>query len=295
MRESGPFMTATATGTTGATTTPAATPATTTTASSKTLPHHPWEFLTSYGIKWIAIVTMIIDHVAAILVWDQYIVLRSTAGASADALTCYNIYLVMRYIGRIAFPLFCFLLVEGFVHTRSRAKYVGRMFVFALISEWPYDFALYGTGIEFVEHQNVMFTLLLGFLTLWGGDELGKRLEGLGLPKGGTTVVVTILLVLAGAYVADVLELSYHAFGILLIGGFYLGRRWRLLQVAIGALLIAWYCWDHNWNTFQYYSVISLLFIFLYNGQRGRSMKWFFYAFYPCHLLLLGLLEIWMF
>ena len=319
-----------------------------------------WQFLTSYAIKWIAIITMVLDHVAAIIIWQIYgDVWRS--GARADAAAWYDLYLLMRHIGRIAFPLFCFLLAEGFAHTRSKPKYAWRLFLFALIAEWPYDFALYGTGFELVEHQNVMFTLLVSFLALWGGEALGglidralaRRRGGAGLAghtrlgahgapgaSAGTglsaaasahgtlgaisaggdglagtagspaalgahaattaipvrsaergltlpVILCTVALVLVGAVFADVTEMSYHAFGVLLCGALYLGRRFRLLQIALGALLVAWYCWDHA-DLFESYAVIGLALLLFYNGKRGRAMKWFFYVFYPAHLLIIA-------
>lgn len=289
-----------------------------------------WQFLTSYGIKWIAIITMVIDHVAAIIIWQIYgDVWRS--GARADAAAWYDLYLLMRHIGRIAFPLFCFLLAEGFAHTRSKPKYAWRLFLFALIAEWPYDFALYGTGFELVAHQNVMFTLLVSFLALWGGEALGglidralarrraaagstagARLGAHGVPavaagsalsatqdtapaavrsaeRGLTLPIIlcTVALILVGAVLADVTEMSYHAFGVLLCGALYLGRRFRLLQIVLGALLVAWYCWDHA-DLFESYAIIGLVLLLFYNGRRGRSMKWFFYVFYPAHLLIIA-------
>ena len=291
-----------------------------------------WQFLTSYGIKWIAIITMVLDHVAAIIVWQIYgDVWRS--GMRADAAAWYDLYLLMRHVGRIAFPLFCFLLAEGFAHTRSKPKYAWRLFLFALIAEWPYDFALYGTGFELIAHQNVMFTLLVSFLALWGGEAIGglvdrtlarrRALAGHGgasgrgvattggvdaagshfapagteaSPSAGSSasrqltlpvIVATVALVVIGAVFADVTEMSYHAFGVLLCGALYLGRRSRTLQILLGALLVAWYCWDHA-DLFESYAVIGLALLVFYNGRRGRSMKWFFYVFYPAHLLIIA-------
>ena len=96
--------------------------------------------INSFQLKWIAVITMIIDHTGAVLFPDD---------------------MVFRYIGRIAFPIFCFLLVEGFFHTRDVRKYMLRLGLFALISEIPYDLAFRDTVLEF-EHQNVFFALLLG-------------------------------------------------------------------------------------------------------------------------------------
>ena len=78
----------------------------------------------------------------------------------------WNIYQVMRFIGRIGFPVFCFLLIEGFLHTSSKKKYATRLFLFALVSEFPFDYALFNTPFA-PGYQNVFFTLFLGLLTIW--------------------------------------------------------------------------------------------------------------------------------
>ena len=101
--------------------------------------------ITSYQLKWIAIVTMVIDHMGAIL---------------------YPTEMVFRYIGRISFPIFCFLLVEGFCHTHDIFGYMARLGAFALMSEIPYDLAFNGEVLEFT-HQNVFFTLLLGVILMY--------------------------------------------------------------------------------------------------------------------------------
>ena len=116
--------------------------------------------ITSYQLKWIAIVTMVIDHMGAIL---------------------YPTEMAFRYIGRISFPIFCFLLIEGFFHTRNIFKYMARLGAFALISEIPYDLAFKGKVLEFT-HQNVFFTLFLGVLMMYvlekGGEWPQKAVEG---------------------------------------------------------------------------------------------------------------------
>ena len=101
--------------------------------------------LNSFQLKCIAVITMIIDHTGAVLFPGE---------------------LVFRYIGRISFPIFCFLLVEGFFHTRDMRKYMLRLGVFAVLSEIPYDLAFRGTMLEF-SHQNVFFSLLIGVMMMY--------------------------------------------------------------------------------------------------------------------------------
>ena len=105
--------------------------------------------MTSFVLRLIAIVTMTLDHTAAIFL--DY-------GTPA--------YIIMRSAGRLAFPIFCFLVVEGFVHTSSLPRYLGRMAAFAVLSEMPFDLAFHGGNFSLANGQNVFFTLLLGLLVL---------------------------------------------------------------------------------------------------------------------------------
>ena len=257
----------------------------------------PWQVLTGFGVKLVAILTMLVDHAAIILVWPIYQTTLQFWGA-ADAQAWAQLYDVMRIVGRVAFPLFCFLLAEGFAHTHSRPKYAWRLFLFALISEWPFDFALYDSPLEFREHQNVMFTLLIAFLTLWAADVLGRRIDGALARRRGTQppsarsltpakVACTVALALVGGAVGNAFEVDYHAFGVLLVCALYLGRERPWVRLGLGCALVAWYCVAHG-SALEAWSLIGLGVTLLYNGQRGRSMRWFFYVFYPAHLLVLA-------
>lgn len=207
--------------------------------------------LTSYQLKWIAIVTMVIDHVGAVLfpgVW------------------------AFRYVGRISFPIFCFLLVEGFVHTRDVRKYMLRLGGFALISEIPYDLAFHGKVMD-RGYQNVFFTLLLGVVLM----DMLKRSKEMPLKA------LEILLVMAAA---DFLRTDYSFKGILLIALFYLLRENLWIKTVCGAI------WNFLWNgSIQGYGALAMIPIAMYNGERGRSMKYFFYVFYPAHLAVLFLVR----
>lgn len=106
--------------------------------------------VTAMTLKYVAAITMLIDHTAIVLVYPHY--------------ELYTLYYVMRCIGRLSFPLYLFLLTEGIDHTRSKKRYVISLLAFAVISEIPYDFSLYG-GFTW-GHQNVFFTLTIGALAL---------------------------------------------------------------------------------------------------------------------------------
>ena len=203
--------------------------------------------LDSFQLKCIAIVSMALDHTGAVLYPSQ---------------------IWLRCLGRIAFPIFCFLIVEGFFHTHDVRRYMGRLGVFALISEIPYDLALRGVPLEYA-HQNVFFTLLIG---------IGMMIL---LERNREWPVKAVILLLA-MWLAVLIRSDYNFRGILLIFVFYIFHESRWLAVTAGGL------WNFLYQgVIQKYGVLSVLPLALYNGERGRKMKYFFYIFYPAHLLLL--------
>ena len=203
--------------------------------------------LTGAQLKWIAMITMVVDHVGAVLFPEQ---------------------MIFRYIGRLSFPIFCFLLVEGFVHTSNIYRYIFRLSVFALISEIPYDLTFSQQLMDF-ERQNVFFTLSLGIGTLY-------------LLKYTQSNVEKWIYVAFAMLFAEMMKSDYGAFGIALILWFYYmydDKSWKLFGGAV-------------WNFYggigiQSYGAFAMIPIGLYNGKRGRQMKYFFYLFYPVHLLIL--------
>ncbi len=140
-----------------------------------------------YGstLKLIAIITMLIDHTAATIL-DRTLIARGIKNLDGTNLTAVQEFLrqngaiyytdmVMRYIGRIAFPIFCFLLVEGFIHTRNKWNYTLRLAIFALISEIPFDLAFMGKFF-YMDYQNVFFTLTIGMLVMSGFWNIKEKL-----------------------------------------------------------------------------------------------------------------------
>jgi len=203
--------------------------------------------LNSFQLKCIAIVTMLIDHTGVVLFPGQ---------------------MLFRYIGRISFPVFCFLLTEGFFHTRDVRKYMFRLGCFAILSEIPYDLAFRGVVLEFTR-QNVFFTLLIGVILMYALQR-------------SNNITVKILDILLAMWSAQVLGGDYGYKGILLIVIYYLGREQIVFKTVAGAL------WNFLWNApIQGYGALASIPIMLYNGKRGRSIKYLFYVFYPVHLLIL--------
>lgn len=140
-------------------------------------------------IKLIAIISMLIDHIAATILERMmmragYMLATINAGAMSNWIATHRSlfipYIVMRMIGRFGFPIFCFLLVEGFAHTHNRKKYALRLFLFALISEIPFDLAFRGEWF-FSGYQNVFFTLFLGMIAMCAFSFLAKHIKG-GVP-----------------------------------------------------------------------------------------------------------------
>lgn len=243
------------------------------------------KFLDSDTLKIIAIATMLIDHIGAALV--ETMLYRGGAGISGN---WFEIDTVLRAIGRTAFPIFAFLLAEGFFHTRSRGRYFGRLALFTLLSEIPFDLAFHGE-LFYRDSQNVFWTLSIGFLVIWGMSGIDARIgdgEGLRTLRGITACILQIPIVLAGCLAAGTLRTDYEMSGVLLIVLFYFGRYAGILRVLVcigGYLLFLWEPWCFG----------GFLLILFYNGarkKRGRGFQYFFYLFYPVHLLILGLIRV---
>lgn len=213
-------------------------------------------------LKWIAVVTMIIDHFA-VAVYPQF--------ASYE----YSVYYIMRKIGRIAFPIYCFLLVEGFFHTKNVAKYLRNCFLFAILSEIPFDMAIFGK-VFYPKGQNVYFTLCIGLATLMILNKLRER-------QAPQYLLLQALIVALAASAGQFLEVDYHWKGVLFIVMFYYMRNMQeWIRNLVGICAFA----------YEGTAPLAFLPIHFYNGMRGRQMKYLFYAIYPIHLLIFGLIRL---
>lgn len=208
--------------------------------------------INTFTLKMIAVVAMLIDHVGAVLLPQ---------------------YEILRIIGRIAFPIFAYTLVEGFIHTHDVKKYMMRMGILALVSEVPFDLAFYGTLLEF-GHQNVFFTLFLGLVMLY-------------LMLKAPTTLRSFLCVLAILLVSEFLRTDYNSMGLLMIFWFYQYRNHRIVKI-IGIAIINVFLMGY----IQVYAVLALIPIALHNGEQGPKCKGFFYGFYPVHLLVLSFINM---
>lgn len=224
-------------------------------------------------VKIIAVAAMLIDHIAAVVLARQ---IRADYYGSIES-GLYNCYIVMRLIGRLGFPIFCFLLVEGFQKTRSVAKYAFRLGLFALISEIPFDMALKNKPLEF-GYQNVYFTLFFGLLALWAFDYFAK----MGL-TGFIRLILSALVLALCMGAANFMQTDYAAMGVLTIVAMYVFRKNKLLSMLAGCVVLT------IMDLSELTAFFALIPIALYNGSRGLRMKYFFYGFYPAHLALLYL------
>lgn len=232
---------------------------------------------TGFHLKYFALLTMTLDHIGAVLF---------TPGS--------NSYALFRAIGRIAFPVFCFLLVEGFFHTRNHINYLKRLFIFALISELPFDMAFYQFSVNrdpssLFCHQNIFFTLALGFFAMYVTERFLR-----------TSPFVALSSVIGSIFLAQILRFDYGGFGIIIILLFYGYRRfysWLPGLTAYPLVLIPFLLLG-DWK--QFFVLFAIPLFLLYNGQRGNTApqgrqlpggKYFFYWYYPCHLLFLAMIH----
>lgn len=218
-------------------------------------------------LKIIAMISMLIDHVAYILVAPSLI-------RNGIEEPLYTVFKVMRGVGRSAFPIYCFLLVEGFQRTHDRKKYALRLLLFALISEIPFDLAFYGTLLE-CEHCNVFFSLFLSLILMILMEEAEKHINNLWVLFG-----VWIVVFLAGAACAELIHCEYGAKGIVAVVLLYLFRKNKTEQLLAGCVAFSW----------EIEALPAFLPIAFYNGKRGIKLKYVFYIFYPAHLLLLHMI-----
>ena len=230
-----------------------------------------FQFLSGAGLKLIAIISMLADHVNKALIYPY---LASNHGFLAFISDVFDI------IGRIAFPLFCFMLVEGYFKTRNRKKYLLNLLLFGVISEVPFD--MFTTASFFnMNWNNVMFTLALVLVTLWIIDTLKEKMQK--RPKA-LWYLVSILIVLVMCIVSMSLSLDYEHHAILIGYFFYLFHDMPVFAIPFGYASM----FKEPWALLGFGLTLT------YNGERGKQHKMLYYWFYPVHLLILGLLRLYL-
>lgn len=210
------------------------------------------------------------------------------------------------YIGRMAFPIFAFLFVEGFMHTKNRKKYAMQIFVVAILSEIPFDYMMEHSWFQ-PFHQNVLWLFLLGILVLQLYEICRKKKNVI------LRVCLCACVMLLGYLFGFLLFVDYFGYGILVISLFYFTRirvdmrieekRIRGLIQFVGmyviqcemiqGMMILITMFGIEFEIYkQGFAILALLFIWLYRGEQGlynRTVKWVYYLFYPVHMLVLSL------
>lgn len=238
--------------------------------------------MSSFVLRFIAIICMLLDHLAHCFV---------PMGS--------ELYMIMRIIGRLAFPVFAFLICEGALHTRSFSKYAMRLGAFALLSEIPFDLAFHGDVFDMRSGQNVFFTLLLGLLSVGAMKELApKLLEKLCASQklSESTAFCALIaspLLFGCCILAHWLNTDYGWAGVLMIIAFYVFKDNRTAAAfSMAAINFAFLAQFSIYNL-QFYAVFAAFSILAYNGQAGsKKLKWLFYSFYPLHLIAIWLVQV---
>ena len=215
-------------------------------------------------LKIIAIITMLIDHSALILRSELPFINTPLFSVGSSNIT---IYFIMRKIGRLAFPLFCFLISEGVANTKNIKKYCIRLFMFAIISEIPFNLMTSGKFI-YPAKQNIYFTLLLGVLIIYIYNNVKNEL-------------VTFALMSLVAALSIIMRVDYGLHGVLIILLMHVLKNSPLLRFFLSYPLLSG----------GFAALAAFIPISLYNNKRGfiksNSLKFAFYFFYPLHILLL--------
>lgn len=259
--------------------------------------------MTGFALKVIALTSMIIDHIGKVFYPTR---------AVSDWLGFYIPDFLM-WIGRIAFPVYAFLIAEGCRKTRSMPKFIGRLALFSIISEAFYYMAFRSynvSGIELVKQTfvsmsslkfgNVFSTLMFGVIAVYVYQLLNRR-------KTKWLMLLNIPFLLLLMIIAGYCHTDYEGFGVILIFLLYIFQE-KKYQTAVllgwsTVLYLGWFSWngrilmwfqslangyiDYTYIPCWIFACISAVLVYFYNGERGRKIKWAFYIAYPAHLLIL--------
>lgn len=206
----------------------------------------------------------------------------------------------MTCVGRIAFPIFAFMIVEGYFHTHNIKRYLLRLLVFAVITEIPFDL-MYGSQAFYPYHQNVLWTFLIALLIICAIEKVKEK------NKLWLTILVAALLTILGVALGFICMVDYYGTGVatVLVFYFFHGRKWwcyvgQLVFLGwinlelLGGLYYPVTIAGHDFEILQQgFAMLALIPIWLYRGRQGfhnKSFQYFCYAFYPVHCLILALL-----
>ena len=226
------------------------------------------KFLTQEHLKLIACTLMLLDHIGHMNLIPGY-------------------YTELRTIGRLAFPIFCFLLCQGFIHTRDRKKYMIRLGIGVLLAEIPFNLFVSG-NVFCIEKQSVMVTLLLAFAMAMLMEKVEK-------------IPLKLLLLVPFYFLAELLRTDYGGAGVMMVAVFLLTEQLprKLLWQTVLLLIVQFFVDSWRLTLFgilvplQVFAVFAMVPIALYNGRKtthSKAAQWCFYLFYPVHMLVLALI-----
>ncbi|MBU3175281.1 conjugal transfer protein TraX [Clostridium estertheticum] len=241
--------------------------------------------MTTSMLKFIACILMLIDHIGAVLLPRV---------------------IILRMIGRLSFPIFAYLIAVGYSKTNSFYRYLYRLLIFAAASQLPFSLAFseqikIHSFFDFLSflmgspnlHLNIFFTLSIGLIAIRIWDKWESKF-------------FKIISILALVIIAETFNTDYGLYGVAIILAFYIFRESKvkllisqiIVYLVFNASGILLYVFEtqgnsinHSWFI-QILSILSLIFIFKYNGKKGKNLKYAFYVFYPMHLLILGIIKV---
>lgn len=216
--------------------------------------------LTGNQLKLLAVVTMTIDHIGSHLLPQ---------------------FMILRIIGRLAFPIFAYMIAEGCTYTKNRKRYLGTMLILSLIFQLVYYFAMNSL------YQCIFVTFSLSIANIYAIDKAKSQPKYIPLAAG--VLVLTVFLTTFMPRILPGFKIDYRLFGVLLPVMIYFGRnKWeKLALLTIGLCLLS-----GTGASVQWYSLATVPILALYNGKRGRlNMKNFFYIYYPVHLVVIYLIK----
>ena len=221
--------------------------------------------MTSFILKIIGVIAMLFDHVG---------------DAILGRFSFFNL------IGRIAFPIFAFQLAIGYTYTKDLKKHIIKLFIFAIISQIPFMLFLSTFTNDF--YLNIFFTFLLATFAMFFYDKSKNKVLGF----------ISVIFI---SIIAELVKVDYGAFGVLLIFIFYIFKDKKIyMSIATFILcfskyiisIISFPVFYFQYILLAFFTFLSTIFILFYNGKEGPKTKYFFYIFYPLHLLILYFLHM---
>ena len=242
--------------------------------------------LSACTLKIIACITMFIDHFGSAVLEKGY--LNPSISGIPESSSLYNSLLILntvcRSVGRLAMPIFYFLMVEGFIHTRSRWKYLINMLIFAVISEVPFDIAFFHESFHPM-YQNIYFNLAFSLLMLIAWDKfVGESYSSASAAQKTKAILSVIGICIA----ASLTFTDYYMIGPVIALIFYLNHdKEKDRNIESGIVFFAVSAFGMG----EFLACFDFILFHFYNGKRGRQLKYLFYAFYPGHILILILIR----